>query len=99
MLKDFTKSINTYKEEIFALEHIFVNASTSGRLLSLQDRLEKQRNKFMNHIRESLKEFRNRFDKTMQYLRQPNFKFRKSFKYKFSTRRSFLNEYVCLFCF
>jgi hypothetical protein len=80
MLNGFTKSINSYKDEIFGLEQAFINATTTGRLLALQDRLKKQRKTFMEHIRTTLREFRKRFDDVMQYLRQANAKFRKSFK-------------------
>ncbi|CAF0808765.1 unnamed protein product [Rotaria sordida] len=80
MLKDFSKSISTYKDDIFNLEQVFVNATTSNRLLALQDRLQKQRDTLMNNIRVSLRSFRKRFDDSMQYLRQANAKFRKSFK-------------------
>lgn len=80
MLNEFSKSIITYKDEIFALEKVFVNATTSGRLLSLQNRLTKKRDAFMEDIRVSLRTFRKRFDDAMQYLRQANIKFRKSFK-------------------
>ena len=80
MLNEFSKSIVTYKDEIFGLEKVFVNATTSGRLLSLQNRLSKRRDAFMEAIRVSLRTFRKRFDDAMQYLRQANIKFRKSFK-------------------
>lgn len=80
MLSEFSKSIVTYKEEVFALENVFVNATTSGRLLALQNRLTKKRDQFMENIRVSLRGFRKRFDDSMQYLRQANIKFRKSFK-------------------
>ena len=80
MLNEFSKSIVTYKDEIFGLEKVFVNATTSGRLLSLQNRLSKRRDAFMEDIRVSLRTFRKRFDDAMQYLRQANIKFRKSFK-------------------
>ncbi|CAF3644133.1 unnamed protein product [Rotaria sordida] len=80
MLNEFSKSILTYKDDIFGLEQVFVNATTSGRLLSLQDRLTKKRDTFMENIRISLRNFRKRFDDSMQYLRQANVKFRKSFK-------------------
>ena len=43
MLNDFSKSINTYKDDIYSLEQLFVNATTTGRLLSLQERLAKKR--------------------------------------------------------
>ncbi len=80
MLTEFSKSILTYKDQIFSLEQIFVNATTSGRLLSLQDRLTKKRDIFMDNVRKSLRAFRKRFDDAMQYLRQANVKFRRSFK-------------------
>ncbi len=80
MLNEFSNSILSYKEDIFGLEQIFVNATTSGRLLSLQDRLTKKRDTFMENVRVSLRNFRKRFDDAMQYLRQANAKFRKSFK-------------------
>jgi len=80
MLKEFSKSIKIYKDDIYNLEKVFINATTSGRLLALEDRLIKQRNTFMDHIRVSLRNFRKHFDDIMQYLRQNNFKFRKSFK-------------------
>jgi len=83
MLNEFSKSILTYKDDIFGLEQVFVNATTSGRLLSLQDRLTKKRDTFMENVRVSLRTFRKRFDDAMQYLRQANVKFRKSFKYEY----------------
>jgi Holliday junction resolvasome RuvABC endonuclease subunit len=81
MLDEFSQSIITYKDEIFALEHVFVNATTSARLLILQNRLIKKRDTFMENIRVSLRTFRKRFDDAMQYLRSANVTFRKSFKY------------------
>ena len=80
MLNEFSKSIMTYKDDIFSLEQVFVNATTSGRLLALQDRLTKKRDAFMENVRVSLRSFRKRFDDAMQYLRQANAKFRKSFR-------------------
>ncbi|CAF2342055.1 unnamed protein product [Rotaria sp. Silwood2] len=93
MLKDFSKSINTYRDDIFNLENVFVNATTSNRLLALQDRLQKQRDTLMNNIRISLRSFRKRFDDSMQYLRQANVKFRKSFK-TFSEGGNFSREEI-----
>ena len=81
MLNEFSKSITDYKDDIFGLEQVFINATTSGRLLSLQDRLTKKRDGFMETVRVSLRTFRKRFDDAMQYLRQANVNFRKSFKY------------------
>ncbi|CAF4534188.1 unnamed protein product [Rotaria sp. Silwood1] len=93
MLKDFSKSINTYKDDILNLENVFINATTSNRLLALQDRLQKQREALMNNIRTSLRSFRKRFDDSMQYLRQANVKFRKSFK-TFSEGGSFSRDEI-----
>ncbi len=80
MLTEFTKAINTYKKDIYNLEQVFINATTSGRLSALEEQLKKQRNMFMEHIRVSLRNFRKHFDDIMQYLRDTNVKFRKSFK-------------------
>jgi hypothetical protein len=80
ILNEFSKSMITYKDDVFSLEQVFINATTSGRLLALEDRLKKQRNTYMEHIRLSLRNFRKHFDDIMQYLRQANVKFRKSFK-------------------
>lgn len=80
MLMEFAKSTTTYKEDVYSLEQVFVNATTTGRLQALEDRLRRQRDAFMEHIRVSLRSFREHFDKMIQYLRQANAKFRKSFK-------------------
>ncbi|CAF0851526.1 unnamed protein product [Adineta ricciae] len=78
MLNEFSKSIDSYKNDMFSLEHIFVNATTTGRLVLLQDRLKKQRDTFMNYIRISLRKFRTRFEEIMQQLREANANFRQS---------------------
>lgn len=80
ILNEFSKSLNTYQDDILSLEQVFINATTSGRLLALEDRLKKQRDTFIEHIRMSLRSFRKHFDDIMQYLKQTNVKFRKSFK-------------------
>jgi hypothetical protein len=80
MLNEFSKLIGTYKNDVFSLEQVFINATTSGRLLVLEDHLKKQRNTFMEHIRILLRNFRKHFDDSIQYLRETNIKFRKSFK-------------------
>jgi hypothetical protein len=79
MLNEFSKSINTYKDDITSLEQLFINATTTGRLLSLQDRLAKKRDTFMDNVRIPLRNFRKQFDEAMQRLRQANANFRKSF--------------------
>ena len=80
LLNEFSKTTNTYKDDVFSLEHIFVNATTTSRLVLLQDRLKKQRDTYMNCIRISLRDFRQHFEEIMQYLREANANFRKSFK-------------------
>ena len=79
-LMEFSKFIVMYKNDTSSLEQVFANATASGRLLSLQNRLSKKRNTFMEKIRVSMRTFRKRFDDAMQYLRQTNMNFRKSFK-------------------
>ena len=80
LLNEFSKSINTYKDDIQSLEQIFLNATTTGALHALENRLKKQRNAYMEKIRTSMRNFRQRFDELIHYLRQANVKFRKSFK-------------------
>ena len=80
MLIEFAKLITAYRDDINSLEQVFVHATTSGRLQALENRLKKQRNAFMERIRTSLRNFRQHFDEMIQYLRQTNVKFRKSFK-------------------
>jgi hypothetical protein len=87
MLIQFTKSMNAYKDDTHSLEQIFLNATTSGALNALENRLKKQRNAYMEKIRISLRNFRQHFDEMIQYLRQANVKFRKSFK---------LNLFFCI---
>jgi hypothetical protein len=97
MLNEFSTSINDYKEDIFGLEQVFVNATTSGRLLSLQDRLTKKRDAFMENVRVSLRTFRKRFDDAMQYLRHANVNFRKSFKYDLLLKKK--RKFSCCFLY
>lgn len=80
MLIEFGKLMTAYRDDINSLEEIFVHATNSGRLQALENRLKKQRNTFMERIRTSLRNFRQHFDEMIQYLRQTNVKFRKSFK-------------------
>lgn len=81
MLNDFSKSINTYKDEINSLEHLFISATTVTRLVALQERLAKKRDGFMDNVRTTLRSFRKQFDEAMQILRQANANFRQSFMY------------------
>jgi hypothetical protein len=80
MLTEFTKSMNAYKNDVYSLEQVFLNITTSGGLRALENRLKKQRHAYMEKIRASLRNFRQHFDEMILYLRQANVKFRKSFK-------------------
>jgi hypothetical protein len=80
MLNECAVAMKNYKENVFGLETVFVNATTMGRLSVLHDRLIKQRDTFMDGIRLSLRHFRQRVESTMNYLRQADGKFRQSFK-------------------
>lgn len=80
MLVEFNKSVDSFKNDVNSLEHIFVHATTTGRLVLLHDRLKRQRDSFMEYIRVSLRNFRTRFDQDIQKLREANGNFRKSFQ-------------------
>lgn len=99
MLKNFAKSLSTYKDDVLGLENVFVNATTSHRLLVLQDRLDKQRDTFMENIRITLRNFRKRFDELMQYLRDSNVKFRRTFKFVQKDNGYLIYAFCCHCCF
>ncbi|CAF1416429.1 unnamed protein product [Adineta steineri] len=80
ILNEFNKSVDAYKNDVNSLEHIFVNATTTGRLILLQDRLKRQRDTFMDYVRVSLRDFRRQFDLKVHHLRQANANFRNSFQ-------------------
>ncbi|CAF3799849.1 unnamed protein product [Rotaria sp. Silwood1] len=40
MVRDFSKLISTYKDDVSNLENVFINATTSHRLLKLQERFQ-----------------------------------------------------------
>ena len=48
--------------------------------MSLQDQLNKQKDRHMESIKVTLRNFRAKFDDTLSYLRNSNAKFRFSFK-------------------
>jgi hypothetical protein len=68
------------KSDILNYEMAFSNATKSSRLQALQDQLNRQRDKHMENIKTSLRNFRSKFDETLSYLRNSNAKFRFSFK-------------------
>ena len=69
------------KSDILNYEMAFSNATKSSRLQALQDQLNRQRDKHMENIKTTLRNFRSKFDETLSYLRNSNAKFRFSFKY------------------
>ena len=69
-----------YKDEIYNLESDFVSATKSIRLQVLQENLLKDRDKYMENVKDALRSFRTKFDETLQFLRNSNAKFRKSFQ-------------------
>ena len=78
------------KSDILNYEMAFSNATKSSRLQALQDQLNRQRDKHMENIKTSLRNFRSKFDETLSYLRNSNAKFRFSFKYlKFSQNKQY----------
>ncbi|KAJ8300120.1 hypothetical protein KUTeg_021639 [Tegillarca granosa] len=80
MTKQHNKLAHKFREDIESLEVIFINATKSSRLLTLQNQLGVELEKFMQVIRTSLREFRQHLDKTLQMLRESNARFVKSFK-------------------
>ena len=71
-----------YKDDIYNLETDFVSATKSVRLIALQEKLLKDRDTYMEDVKAALRTFRTKFDETLQYLRNANAKFRKSFQYE-----------------
>lgn len=69
-----------FRQEIEALEIVFINATKSSVLVSLQNKLGANMEKFMTVIRTSLRQFRKHLDETLQMLRESNARFIKSFK-------------------
>ncbi|XP_069121816.1 LOW QUALITY PROTEIN: coiled-coil domain-containing protein 180-like [Argopecten irradians] len=80
MTAEHNKLAGKFREDIESLETVFVNATKSSRLISLQNQLSVELEKFMGIIRTSLREFRTKLDETLQMLRESNARFIKSFK-------------------
>lgn len=72
---------NQHRSDILSLEVAFSQANKSLRLLTLQEQLNKQRDKHMENVKITLRNYRTKFDETLSYLRNSNAKFRSSFKY------------------
>ncbi|XP_071097132.1 coiled-coil domain-containing protein 180-like [Haliotis cracherodii] len=80
MSHEHNKLAQKFREDIEALEIIFINATKSSRLVALQNQLSVELDKFMSVIRTSLRKFRQYLDETLQMLRESNARFIKSFK-------------------
>ncbi|XP_046582645.1 coiled-coil domain-containing protein 180-like [Haliotis rubra] len=80
MSHEHNKLAQKFREDIEALEIIFINATKSSRLVALQNQLSVELDKFMSVIRTSLRQFRQHLDETLQMLRESNARFIKSFK-------------------
>lgn len=80
MQNKLIEQANQYKEDTANLEILFVHATKSLRLISLQEKLVKDRDSHMENVKSTIRTYRTKFDETLQYLRNSNAKFRKSFK-------------------
>jgi hypothetical protein len=80
MMEEHNNLAVQFKQEIEALEVIFINATKSSRLVALSNQLQVEQDKFMDVIRASLRQFRQHLDETLQMLRQSNASFIRSFK-------------------
>lgn len=70
---------NQNKSAVLNLEIAFNNATKSLRLTNLQDQLNKQKDRHIDDVKTTLRNFRAKFDDTLSYLRNSNAKFRFSF--------------------
>lgn len=70
---------NQNKSAVLNLEIAFNNASKSLRLTNLQDQLNKQKERHIDDVKTTLRNFRAKFDDTLSNLRNSNAKFRFSF--------------------
>lgn len=80
MQNNLNEMANNHKSDVLNLEVAFNNATKSLRLIALQEQLSKQRDKHMENVKVTLRNFRVKFDDTLSYLRNSNAKFRFSFK-------------------
>ncbi|XP_065931470.1 coiled-coil domain-containing protein 180 isoform X4 [Magallana gigas] len=80
MTQEHNKLASKFREDIEALEVVFVNATKSSKLIALQSQLGNELTNFMEIIRTSLLQYRKHLDKTLQMLRESNARFIKSFK-------------------
>ena len=71
---------NQHRSSVIDLEVAFNAATKAIRLTALQEQLGRQRDKHMDTVKTTLRNFRAKFDDTLSYLRNSNAKFRFSFK-------------------
>ncbi|XP_066293451.1 coiled-coil domain-containing protein 180-like [Branchiostoma lanceolatum] len=77
---EHNRMFEQFREHIENMEHIFINATKSAKLVSLTNSLQTELEKFMDTIRVSLRQFRGFLDDTLATLRESNARFRMSFK-------------------
>ena len=80
MQANLNEQANQNRAHVLDLEVAFNTASKSVRLVALQEQLGKQRDKHMELVKVTLRNFRAQFDDNLSYMRNSNAKFRFSFK-------------------
>ncbi|XP_038046309.1 coiled-coil domain-containing protein 180-like isoform X2 [Patiria miniata] len=80
MQHEHNRLAEKFRDEIDALEEVFVNASKSATLVALSHQVSTKVETHMDVIRVSLRQFRQYLDDTLQMLRESNARFIKSFK-------------------
>ncbi|XP_077986671.1 coiled-coil domain-containing protein 180-like [Glandiceps talaboti] len=80
MQQQHNKLADEFKEDIEALETVFINATKSATLVALQHQVTTKLDSYMGVIRASLRQFRKNLDDTLHMLRESNARFIKSFK-------------------
>jgi hypothetical protein len=80
MQNNLNEMAEQHRSSVIDMEVAFNSATKSLRLTALQDQLGKQRDKHMESVKSTLRNFRAKFDDTLSYLRNSNAKFRCSFK-------------------
>ncbi|XP_071511232.1 coiled-coil domain-containing protein 180-like [Diadema antillarum] len=80
MQKEHDGVVERFRQDIDAMENVFINASRSADLVALSHQVNTKVESHMDVIRASLRQFRQYLDDTLQMLRESNARFIKSFK-------------------
>ncbi|XP_072015860.1 coiled-coil domain-containing protein 180-like [Amphiura filiformis] len=96
MQQEHNKFTDKFKEDVDAMESVFIQATKSATLVMLSHQVSSKVEDHMNIIRASLRQFRQYLDDTLQMLRESNARFIKSFKL-FSDGGNFSPEEVDTF--